>query len=227
MKLKNEKQKNYEEYFYSSCYYQLTIESMTDDSIKEEYLSKQGKYNIEKELFSIMKIKDLKNFISEKFTEYKILSALIDNKLKLLKLIYKDLSELELYFIEKYFFTFDNKWIKVKELEKILSVFDLEIKRRNFMKRKHYWYKKPIDINSIPIVSIIWKYTKLPSSLSRNIRCPFNDHKDNSASFRIYKNTNSYYCYWCHKWGNILNFIADMENISTKEAYKNLIYNYK
>jgi hypothetical protein len=109
IKLRSEKQKNYEEYFFISCYYQLTIESMTDDSIEKEYLSKQGKYNIEKELFSIMKIKDLKNFISEKFIEYKVLSALVDNKLKLLKLIHKDLSEVELYFIEKCFFIFDKK----------------------------------------------------------------------------------------------------------------------
>jgi hypothetical protein len=199
---------------------------MIDDSIEEKYLSKQTKYNIEKELFSTMEKNDLKIFISDEFLEYKILSMLIDNKFKLLKLIYENLSELESYYLENYFFIFDSRWIKLRKLEKILSTFDLEIKRRNFMKKKTYWYKKPIDINSIPIVSIIWKYTKLPSSISRNIRCPFNDHRDNSASFRIYKNTNSYYCYWCHKWGNILNFIADMENISTKEAYKILLNNF-
>ena len=82
---------------------------MIDDSIEEKYLSKQTKYNIEKELFSTMEKNDLKIFISDEFLEYKILSMLIDNKFKLLKLIYENLSELESYYLENYFFIFDSR----------------------------------------------------------------------------------------------------------------------
>ena len=80
---------------------------MIDDNLEEKYLSEQCQYYLEKKIFSAMKTKDLKDFILDKFIEYKILSILIDNKFKLLKLIYENLSELESYYLEKYFFTFD------------------------------------------------------------------------------------------------------------------------
>jgi len=194
-------------------------------SNEEEYISFRSKYNIEKQIFSTMTKEDISIFILDKLVEHKVLSILVDSKLKLVKLIYNTLSELEDYYIDIHFNTFDSDWIKLKELENFLSIFDLEINKRKFVRNCKGGYKKNLDINYISIESIIWKYVRLSGSLSRNIRCPFSDHRDNSASFRIYKNTNSYYCYWCHRGGNILNFLADIENISTKEAYKLLLAN--
>jgi DNA primase len=67
-------------------------------------------------------------------------------------------------------------------------------------------------------------YMKVPYNINRNCRCPL--HKEKSWSFRIYKNTNSFYCFWCHKWWNIINFISEIENISNNEAFKKIISMY-
>ncbi len=84
-------------------------------------------------------------------------------------------------------------------------------------------YKKTVDIKSVPITAVIWKYIKLPEHNRRNISCPLPHHDDSSPSFRIYEKTNSFCCFGCGCSWNAVNFIALMENTSTKEAYKRLI----
>jgi DNA primase len=80
---------------------------------------------------------------------------------------------------------------------------------------------KKININDIPIIQVIWKYIKLPANLYRNIKCPL--HNEKTWSFKIYKDTNSFYCFGCWKGWNAINFISEIENIDTKEAYKRFI----
>jgi DNA primase len=88
----------------------------------------------------------------------------------------------------------------------------------------HSYKREKFDISTISICEVISWYISLPKSLKRNIRCPL--HKDKTASFRIYSNTQSFYCFWCHKWGNIVNFVSEIENISPKEAFKKLAQIY-
>jgi DNA primase len=56
-------------------------------------------------------------------------------------------------------------------------------------------YKKNLDIQTIPIKEIISMYAKIPNDLRRNIRCILPNHRDKSASLRIYENNNSFYCF--------------------------------
>lgn len=53
-------------------------------------------------------------------------------------------------------------------------------------------------------------------------RCPLPKHNDITPSFTIYKKTNSYYCWGCHRGGNVIKFVKDYYNISTKEAITRL-----
>ncbi len=46
--------------------------------------------------------------------------------------------------------------------------------------------------------------------------CPF--HADNSPSFHVNPNTQLYYCFGCHKGGNVFNFLMEMEKMSFVEA---------
>ena len=53
-------------------------------------------------------------------------------------------------------------------------------------------------------------------------RCPFGTHKDENPSFNINMETGLYHCFSCGESGNITTFIAAMEGITTKEAWKKI-----
>lgn len=194
------------------------------DKLKYEYLSKNSVYLIEKNLFEVLSkeefiflIKDFDLFIKLKEQEY-------NNKLKLSYQKYNNLSEFDKYFIEMYYFYFEWwNYIKmyIESLNKIKTFY-----------RLIYWIAssmKTIDIKNITIESILALYINIPSNLNRNIKCILPNHKDSSPSFRVYKNTNTFYCFGCRKWWNIINLISEIEQISTKEAFKKIVklYNNK
>lgn len=47
------------------------------------------------------------------------------------------------------------------------------------------------------------------------IRCPF--HKEKTASMKIYQD--SYYCFGCGAYGDIFDFVSEMEDITFREAF--------
>jgi DNA primase len=49
-------------------------------------------------------------------------------------------------------------------------------------------------------------------------RCPFHDETD--ASFTIYLNTQSYFCFGCRAAGDVINFVKEIENIDYMSAVK-------
>ena len=55
------------------------------------------------------------------------------------------------------------------------------------------------------------------------IKCPF--HKEKTGSMKIYKD--SYYCFGCGASGDIFTFVENMENISFKDAFRELGGEYK
>lgn len=52
--------------------------------------------------------------------------------------------------------------------------------------------------------------------------CPFGKHKDEHPSFNINMESGLYMCHTCQEHGNIYSFIAKMEGITSKEAWKRL-----
>lgn len=111
------------------------------------------------------------------------------------------------------------KWELIDNEQKALNNLQIILKTY-FSENKSF---KEIDISGIPIESIISLYSKLPGNLNRNIRCPFPDYNDRTPSFKVYKKTNSFHCFWCNRGWNIVNFVSIIEWISTKEAFKKLI----
>lgn len=53
------------------------------------------------------------------------------------------------------------------------------------------------------------------------IVCPF--HEDNTASLKLYKDTNTYYCFGCNKGGDVISFLMGLQKISFTQAIKQLI----
>lgn len=132
---------------------------------------------------------------------------------------YLEASEMDKIFIEQIHYYF-NWW---EELDK---TFEFIVRLENYYKLYHQVnesskYRK-IDYMSIPIQDIIGKYVPLPSNLKKNILCPI--HKEKTPSFRINTDKNLYYCFGCHSWWNVLNFISSIEWITTKDALKKLLF---
>lgn len=58
------------------------------------------------------------------------------------------------------------------------------------------------------------------SGLSRRARCPF--HDDRVPSFRVYLNTNRYYCFGCGAKGDVIELVQRLEGVSFREALQRL-----
>lgn len=200
----------------------IYIESFID--LEKEYMKQHNPYLIEEKLLYSFSKKELRDLIEATKDSYLKEKLPYSNKLQRerMKLNYSELDELSKYFIDmiNYYFSW---WEEIELTKKFLDRLTM-FYRVNYETKNNY--KKSLDIRTLPIKQILSLYIKLPSNLRRNIRCPFPDHRDKSASFKVYENNNSFYCYWCHKWWNILNLIAEMEWITTKEAYKKLLKIY-
>ncbi len=77
--------------------------------------------------------------------------------------------------------------------------------------------------NAISIVDLVSNYTKLiPSGNKLYGLCPL--HNEKTPSFYVYPDTQSYYCFGCHKGGNIFSFVMDRENVNYSEALRILAH---
>ncbi len=74
-----------------------------------------------------------------------------------------------------------------------------------------------MDLSSVDIVEVIQPYTRL-KKVGKEWRglCPF--HKEKTPSFFVNQEKGVYYCQGCHKGGNAITFIADIENVDYKRA---------
>ena len=71
--------------------------------------------------------------------------------------------------------------------------------------------------SSTDIAELISEDVKLkPSSRGYVGLCPF--HNEKTPSFHVYTDTQSYYCFGCHKGGNIFTYIMTRENVNFPEA---------
>jgi len=74
-------------------------------------------------------------------------------------------------------------------------------------------------LSKTDIVELIREYVPLEEKGGYWACCPF--HNENTASFRVYENTQTYYCFGaCQKGGNALTFVKEIENIDYADAIK-------
>lgn len=71
----------------------------------------------------------------------------------------------------------------------------------------------------IDIIELIGEYVELKRQgrLAKAL-CPF--HSEKTASFTVYGDTQSYYCFGCGKGGDVITFIIEIENLDYIEAVK-------
>lgn len=73
--------------------------------------------------------------------------------------------------------------------------------------------------NKNDIVDVVGKYVQLVQRGGNYWgKCPF--HHEKTASFSVNAHGNFYYCFGCHKSGDVINFIMEMESLDFGDAVK-------
>lgn len=194
--------------------------------IEEEYLRKNNRYEIERKLISSIWEKEFKEFINDKKSEEKFYK---DRLVKYMKKLFKNPNYKNFDDLQKLYF----EWVIYikawwKELEEIRDVlknfqylYDLKFTNKNNNSNSKYLNREIIEkVKNIDIEQVVIKYTNSKINYNKALKCPL--HNDNRASFQIYKNTNSFYCYGCSIWWTPIEFVANLFRLSNKEAIEKL-----
>lgn len=72
--------------------------------------------------------------------------------------------------------------------------------------------------NSLGILSIFREYDLKIDEYTTKCFCPFPFHKERTASFKYYNDTNSFYCFGCKSGGGPVEFVALMASIPKDKA---------
>lgn len=75
-------------------------------------------------------------------------------------------------------------------------------------------------LNELTIRQVFEKYISAEFNRQGFCRCPF--HAERTASFKLFENNDSFYCFGCGAGGNLINLCAKANNIGYLEAMKKL-----
>ena len=198
--------------------------------LEKQYLDKNLRYHIEREILSTMKKEDLQIIMKDKSDEEKYYKERLKKYMKKLMTSPRYLSwdELERLFNEWiiYIKAWWKEYEEFKELNKQFKyLFDLKFTDKNSKTYSNISYKEVIEkVKALNIKEVVTKYTNSKINHNDSLKCPL--HKDNRASFQIYWKTNSFYCYWCHIWWTPIEFTAKLFNLTNKEAINKLKDNF-
>lgn len=79
--------------------------------------------------------------------------------------------------------------------------------------------------NQVNILDVVQEYTSLKrAGLYWKGHCPF--HHEKTASFTVSPNKGIFYCFGCHSGGDVISFIAKIENCTPLEAVQHLANRY-
>lgn len=74
-------------------------------------------------------------------------------------------------------------------------------------------------IRDLPIVNVVGAFIKLkPAGTTMSASCPF--HNEKTASFHIFKKTNTFKCFGCGKSGSVIDFVMEYKKVEFMEALK-------
>ena len=83
------------------------------------------------------------------------------------------------------------------------------------------------NANSVDILSIFREYNIRLDEYNKKTHCLFSFHKERSASFTFYKDTNSFYCFGCKNGGGPVEFVSLIENLTKEEAAQKIINKFE
>jgi len=175
----------------------------------------------DKELLEIFP--EAKQTIPEKIKEWR------EKRVEIVNMIKKKLTLIKYEITDEFSRWFWREWVKVNEGEELLKI-DGHIARlkrllaaaRGWEPRGKITEEKIQQALRTPIENIASQHIKLYKSGKALVGlCPF--HPEKHPSFYIYPETNSCWCYGCHRGGNVINFVRLLYGFSFVEAVKYLI----
>ena len=81
--------------------------------------------------------------------------------------------------------------------------------------------RKELILKQVSILDVL-KYYGIDFE-GETIPCPLPSHKDGVASFKIYRETNSFYCFGCQANSNVIDLVMAMEGCGFMEAIVKLM----
>ena len=163
-------------------------------------------------MLSEMNNSDLACIISDKYEEKKNLE--IEKMFALKWWRWDNRKMLELVFNDE-----------IISIEKIIRHLSYELKNRDIYNKDNKSFEEKIieAKNSIWIIDVVEYLSSISVSLRWNTKCCLHWHDDSTASLHVYENTNSFYCFGCHRWWDQIDFIQHYYDISKLEAMKKFI----
>jgi hypothetical protein len=189
--------------------------------LEKDWKKTVSKYS-DKELISIFP--GVKKIIPQKIKEWKAKLNESEQELKnyLISVYKKGLDEFSVWFWEQVAKTFFMPPIMEAEkhilsLKRTLSIFSPSGKG----KKLEEWQEKLEKARQYPIYEIAKDSLSLrPCGDKFSALCPFHDEK--RASFYIYPESNSYYCFGCCESGDAIKLTMHLHGVNFKEAVKML-----
>lgn len=94
-------------------------------------------------------------------------------------------------------------------------------KKIHFYEKKDFAHMQQMDvreklheINLQEYIEAMWS----DKFRQQMCRCHLPGHKDKTSSCKIYPQTNTFYCFWCHRWGTLIDFVKYNNNMDIKDA---------
>lgn len=102
-------------------------------------------------------------------------------------------------------------------------VDDEKVKKKTsiYVRRKHTPQYIPIDIRAKMNESSLFEHIESVWSTKFRLngcRCQLPWHKDSTASFHIYPQSNSFYCFGCARWWSFIDFLMHNDKMELKQA---------
>lgn len=184
----------------------IYFESLFYNDLQKEYKPKTNSF-FQQEILKNMTDSEIAEIIVDKNREFKELKKELKLEIKpyrwesreLLILLSKDREE---------------------EIEKIIKYLKFQLKLRDPLSTTESISIEELK-SKIDIISLIELLTWTQINYTRRlIKCPLKWHDDSTASFKIYENTDSFYCPGCRRWGSQIDFIKEYYWININEAIK-------
>jgi hypothetical protein len=180
------------------------------DDLEQEWRQSLPRYT-DKELLEIFP--EAKNVVREKIKKLEEIQTKLSNSIK------EKLAIIKYRIADEFTQWFWREWVKATDGERLLEVEkrldDLKWSLRNKPLAGRITDEQIRQALSVPIERLISQPLRRRGKTFVSL-CPF--HKEQHASFHIYPETNTCWCYGCNQGGNTINLVRLLHGFSFKEA---------
>ena len=177
--------------------------------LESNHIKSSNRYR--SQILSMCSNSDIAEMVSDKFSEKRWIEL---EKAKYIKWLRWDNRKISILLWDD----------EIKEVEKIMNWLNYILKDRNPNAESWDMMEKLEKAKrEVWIVTLIEYMSWTKVQFRRNNKCFLPDHKDKTGSCKVYENTNSRFCFWCHRGGDWVSFIEHYFSCSKADAIKKFI----